>query len=78
MTPYEIEVLRAVAKGNGRFGWYAIEMRLSNVTLTERGHLPDALAELVDRELVRRTSIDGRDCYELTVAGRAALVGEEA
>jgi hypothetical protein len=74
VTSYELEVLRAIAKGAGRFGWHKIERRLSNVRLEERGYLPDVLGELTTRGLVRCTHSEGRDTYEITGAGRRHLM----
>jgi DNA-binding PadR family transcriptional regulator len=74
MSPFEQAVLAVLAKAAAPYGWYNIEVRLSNMNLSERPQLPAVLAQLRDRGLVTETQ-HGEDPtlrYALTPAGRAA------
>jgi len=73
MTEYEKEVLKAIDKGAGKFGWYKIEQCLSNTFIRERGHLPSVLDAFVARGWAEASSATGNEAYSITAAGRAAL-----
>jgi hypothetical protein len=74
MSPFEKAVLVVLANATKPFGWYNIEVRLSNMNLPERPHLPPVLARLRELGLVTETHCEEEPTlrYALTSAGRAA------
>ncbi len=70
MNEYEQEVLHAIIKGAGQYGWYKIEQCLSSVSIKSRGNLPDVLRDLESRGLIRTGGLSGYVRYNATEAGR--------
>jgi len=73
MTDYELEVLKAIDKGRGQFGWYKIEQCLSNSAIDERGHLPEVLTDFLGRGWIRVSPGETHDVYEIADSGRELL-----
>jgi hypothetical protein len=74
MSPFEKAVLVVLANATKPFGWYNIEVSLSNMDLSERPRLPPVLARLRDLGLVTETHHEEEPTlrYALTLPGRAA------
>lgn len=75
MSPFERAVLEVLAGAPKPFGWYNLEVRLSNMNLDERPHLPSVLSKLRDLGLVTETRHPDEPAirYSITQAGRDAL-----
>ena len=75
MTTYEKAILNILSGAPEALGWYQIERRLSNVTLSERPHLPRALATLSGLGLVEEIRCDSepKARYLITALGREVL-----
>lgn len=75
MTTFERAVLEILSRSSSALGWYQIERRLSNVSLPERPHLPDALNRLCELGLVEKAQFDSEPLvrYLITHTGREKL-----
>jgi DNA-binding PadR family transcriptional regulator len=75
MTPFERAVLKILSSSHEPYGWYQIERRLSNQTLSERYPLPPVLQKLEEEGFIaaQRFSSEPVLRYAVTAAGQAAL-----
>ena len=73
MTEYRQAVLSAIDHGQGTYGWYQIERRLSNQYIEVREHLPTVLEEFTKSGWVSERLDDEHRRYTLTDAGRRQL-----
>jgi DNA-binding PadR family transcriptional regulator len=77
MTTFERAVLEVLSRSSDALGWYQIERRLSNMSLSERPHLPPVLEKLGQLGLVREAQFESEPLtrYVITPSGQRALNG---
>jgi DNA-binding HxlR family transcriptional regulator len=73
MNPTRQKILQIIAKNDGRFGWYNLEIRLSVAALNDF-KLMTHIKELQEGGLIRvEAPPDQHPRYWITDAGRAAI-----
>jgi DNA-binding PadR family transcriptional regulator len=72
MHEYEHAVLSVLSTESTSVGWYKIEQRLSQLSLSERQYLPDVLKKLLEMRLIEDQATSGGR-YSLTALGAEAL-----
>lgn len=75
LTELELAILRLVEKGQGKWGWYQIATKLSNMDVPRSPDMMDVLRRLEARGIVKGTKVPDspRDTWELTEAGKTLL-----
>ena len=75
LSAHEQTILDLVRRGDGKWGWYQFEIRLSNIDVPRNPDLMTVLKRLADLGLVVRHLNPGspNDRWELTEMGRSEL-----
>lgn len=80
LTSLELVLLRIIAEGKGKLGWYQIGVRLSRMNVPRELDMMSTLKGMIAHDLVVRHVMPGspHDQWEVTEKGRAVLEAAEA